>query len=168
MLQNRKGKEMIRIAGATVIGLALLLQGCSHTNSLTRSTVPKLSDEFRDAARLGHANTIISLSHSYPDQVNARDAEGRTPLCWAVHGCNTKTVEILIDRGAQVNVKDNYGDSPLEGAATFGCADIVKLLLSKGAEVNIRNNENRTPLYYAEKHAQKDVADLLRAHGAVE
>jgi hypothetical protein len=46
-------------------------------------------------------------------QVDARDAEGKTPLMWAAAKGRTDLVRTLIEKGAQAGATDNFGRSAL-------------------------------------------------------
>jgi ankyrin repeat protein len=70
--------------------------------------------------------------------MNVKDAQGFTPLHWAVY-------ESLLIPGAQ---------------------DVAKLLVVRGADINARDKEGSTPLYWAVWQGNPDLADFLLAHGA--
>ena len=50
--------------------------------------------------------------------VDARDAEDKTPLQHAAFGGHKEVVELLIAKGADVNAKDDSGWTPLDAAST--------------------------------------------------
>src|SRR5947209_6688066 len=66
--------------------------------------------------------------------VNARGADGTTPLQWAVYDGNIAEVRRLLKAGARVSLANNYGASPMGLAAEVGNAAIIKLLLEAGAD----------------------------------
>lgn len=68
---------------------------------------------------------------------NVKDAEGLTPLTWAIDRHNEHTVKQLIAHGADVNLPaaaDNI--HPLQLAVTEGQPKIVRILIENGASVN--------------------------------
>lgn len=96
--------------------------------------------------------------------VNAIKNGGNTPLKLAVMGDHTRTVKILVDRGADVN-----RGAPLVMGAYNGNGDIVKILLEAGANVEARadfDGESMTALQRAERSGHEKIAEILRAHGA--
>lgn len=49
--------------------------------------------------------------------IDARDAEGRTPLQWAAEFQQTETAAMVMAAGANVNAKDEDDGTPLHVAA---------------------------------------------------
>ena len=66
--------------------------------------------------------------------INAADAENKTPLILAVMSNRYEMTEVLIHKGAKVNVKTKGGNTPLSLARDLGAKDIEKLLLAAGAK----------------------------------
>ena len=66
--------------------------------------------------------------------INAADAENKTPLILAVMSNRYEMTEVLIHKGAKVNVKTKGGNTPLSLAKDLGAKDIEKLLLDAGAK----------------------------------
>jgi len=97
--------------------------------------------------------------------VQARDAEGRTPLHYAAMR-HAAAIPILLQVGADVNARDKNGWTPLHYGAAFGCSDAVRLLLEAGADPNARDEDGRTPLDLAPvwKQGRDKVVAVLEAH----
>ncbi len=154
------------------------------------------SEEIHDAVRAGKIEKVKALIAANPDLVDARDREGKTPLHWAwkediatlllEHGAdvNAKNAQgntplwtpvmygrkniaiILLTNGADVNARDNSGETPLHKVSIHSLPnsrDIAALLLKHGADVNAKSNNGWTPLHSANT---KDVAEILLSHGA--
>ena len=51
--------------------------------------------------------------------VNARDADGNTPLHRAIWG-EAEILQVLLDNGADVNAQNKFGSTPLNRAANKG------------------------------------------------
>lgn len=65
--------------------------------------------------------------------VDARDAEGLTPLAWAAQYGRVEAARYLISQRANLNPADKWGFTPLMWASQEGQRAMVELLLSKGA-----------------------------------
>lgn len=108
---------------------------------------------------------------------NAYDHCGNTVLGVACEkGRSVKSVQKLIDLGADLNKKDVNKRNPLYWAIwnrmsnanknSYEAASVVRLLLENGAMTHIKCYYELTPLEHALKIGCKAVADLIRAHDA--
>jgi len=61
--------------------------------------------------------------------VNHRDADGSTPLQWAVYRNDAAEVKRLLKAGAKPGEANNYGATPMQMAAATANTQIIKLLL---------------------------------------
>lgn len=100
--------------------------------------------------------------------VNARDADGCTPLLWAVLSGNMEVASLLIEKGADINSSNNDGETALHWASTTGNTEIAEMLISKGAEVNCKDTFGITPLRSASLNQDKDMIKILKKHGGSE
>ena len=66
-----------------------------------------------------------------PAEVNAADADGTTPLHWAVRADDLDLSTRLLQAGASVKAANRYGVTPLSLAAVNGNAAIAALLLER-------------------------------------
>ena len=78
--------------------------------------------------------------------VNARDADGQTPLHWAVDKEDTGTVQLLLANKADPSAQDTLKHSALHRAAALGLSRISRFLLDRGADVNAKNANGWTPV----------------------
>lgn len=112
-----------------------------------------------------------ALEQFSPEQINARDADGRTPLMHAIlaEDAEPRMVRFLIQHGAEVNVHDE-GEAwtPLHFAARDQNTAIVRALLEAGAAVDALDASTETPLVKAVfNHAPNfGVIRLLLDYGA--
>jgi len=88
----------------------------------------------REAALIGDVYLAEELlkQGAHPDE---RDADGRTPLHYALERCHVEVAELLLRHGAYPNIRDKDGHTPLYYAARNACLDGVLLLLKHGAVV---------------------------------
>ncbi len=79
--------------------------------------------------------------------LNAQDADGTTPLMYAVVNAEADCVKLLLDKGADPNLSNKAGATALMWAVS----DLkkVQLLLDRGANVNAVSQEKNSPLLLA-------------------
>jgi len=114
---------------------------------------------------------LAALAELTPDEANARDEDGRTPLMHAAlaEDADPAVVTLLIERGADVNaVDDQRGWSALQFAAQSQKASVVRALLDAGAEVDQADTDRNTPLWNSTMTAGRDLSVIreLVQHGA--
>ena len=96
--------------------------------------------------------------------VEARSADGWTPLLYASALGDLRLLYALLDKGADIETIDGNGMNPLIGAVVQNKPEVVKLLLSRGADVSKRV-EGVTLLAIAEE-SSVEIAEMLRRAGA--
>jgi ankyrin repeat protein len=72
------------------------------------------------------------------------DADGTTPLEWAVYNDDLPAAQRLLHAGANANAANRYGVTPLSLAATNRNAAMAEALLKAGADAT-RNFPTATP-----------------------
>ena len=77
-----------------------------------------------------------------------------------------RTVQLLLQNGADVHAKDKGGLVPLHNACSYGHFEVTELLLKAGASVNAMDLWQFTPLHEAASKNRVEVCSLLLAHGA--
>jgi len=129
-----------------------------------------------EAVRAGDVKATAAHLDAGAD-VNARDADGITPLMHAAHGDrpdiadptatdHPEIVELLLKRGAEVNAKTDTGFVALFWAARYGHAGVAKVLIAHGADVNVQDKDGITALQWATTNQQSFVVELLKKAGA--
>jgi uncharacterized protein len=98
--------------------------------------------------------------------VNAAQADGMTPLHWAVYHDDGELTGKLIKAGANVQAANRYGVTAMSLACTNGNAAIVGLLLESGADANAPPPGGETPLMTAARTGSLPVVKALLAAGA--
>ena len=98
--------------------------------------------------------------------VNGAEADGTTPLHWAVHRADQSGVDILLGAGVVVDATNDYGVTPLSLACTNGDARLVQGLLQAGADPSIPQSTGETPLMTCSLSGNLDAVNALLVHGA--
>lgn len=70
------------------------------------------------------------------DDVNARDASGRTALLWAAHADHTNCVKLLLTAGADPSISDNAQNFPLYMASKNGNIALAKTVIEAKANID--------------------------------
>jgi len=118
------------------------------------------------AAAMGNLERIKSCIAKGMDS-NARDANGDSPLMYAVYGGQLEVVRYLLDHGADVNRRNSDGRTALHMAAYGGHADMLELLLARGADIRAEMpGIVATPLHCAALYGRVEAAKFLLLHGA--
>lgn len=75
---------------------------------------------------------------------------------------DTKTLKLLIAKGANVNATDSTNETPIYTHITYGNFDAVKILIEAGANLNNKDKYGETPLIYCEKCGKdKKICQLI-------
>lgn len=112
--------------------------------------------------------------------IEARDAQGATPLITAAGRGNLALVTLLLNRHAEVETTDGAGNTALHQASFYGQMPCVEALLATGAQTSARNALAFTPPHQAVRRfwelsgesrsdrltRQANVIDILLRHGA--
>jgi ankyrin repeat protein len=72
------------------------------------------------------AVSCCAVRAGYLQDVNAGDAEQRTPLHYACGFNHLEIAKMLIDEGAKLEVLDSKGNTPLHYAAGYGRPQLVR------------------------------------------
>ena len=120
-----------------------------------------------DPASEESVEVLLLLLEQDHTNIDARDADGYTPLMYAVDQCNEEFVRVLISHGADVNCRSNSGTYPIIISVYHGTYRIAEMLFQAGANVDVAGEDGLTPLMIACRMDNLDVVVFLVKSGAV-
>ncbi len=100
------------------------------------------------------------------EDIQQTQADGMTPLHWAVFHQRTELVQQLVRMKANVNAKTVYDVTPLSIACTQGNTGLTELLLTHGADVSAKQPGGEDPLMIAARTGVAGVVAALLNGGA--
>ncbi|KAK1976756.1 ankyrin repeat-containing domain protein [Colletotrichum cereale] len=109
-------------------------------------------------------STLAVLVHAGAD-VDRRDVATRTPLIAAVQNYRFKTIEKLIEYGADLETRLQNGQTALHVAISMKSSPMTEFLSDQGAYLDRRVNEH-TALTYAIATECSDITEVLIEAGA--
>lgn len=115
------------------------------------------------AAKAGDVAAVRALLQASPQEANATNSRGVTPLQLASSQGHQAVVELLLEGGANVQAQATNGWTALLAAARQTNLAIVKLLLARNADVNATDQFRQTPLLGAARRGQWPIAQALLA-----
>jgi ankyrin repeat protein len=129
-----------------------------------QAPVQPLAPELAKAIRDGDVKAVRAHLDGGAD-VNARDADGNTPLLLAASHAGADCVELLLKKGADVNAANKAGATALIRAATN--YDKARLLIDAGANIQVKTELGKTPLTLAaRRYGNSKAVKLLLDKGA--
>lgn len=133
-----------------------------------RSEGTKAMTALHTAAYNGHTE-VVRLLLEKGIAVDDRDGEGKSALIHAASGPFPKTVQLLIDKGADVNLTDTTeGFTALMMAAAEGHLDVVKLLMKSGADPLVVDVDGDTAFSFAMQRRQNEVIQFMSSPPSAE
>jgi len=115
---------------------AVFLTGCKSAPPPSEMTIWELLLS-RDQSAKGYFISEV--------EVNTTDANGKTPLHYAVELQDVQLVDFFLKQGAKPNVHDLDLQTPLGISVEKNNAAITKLLAEAGADIHLVFKNNRTP-----------------------
>lgn len=122
----------------------------SNNNLLNQETEGKFAER----------NAIVDKFLALDVDINARNAEGKTPLMLAVINGNTAMIRKLIASGADINIADWEGNTPLIYASLLNNPEIITTLLEfKSLNISHKNNNGVSALLIAAAREELESLD---------
>lgn len=97
--------------------------------------------------------------------INARDAQGYTPLTNALRLQYLRVSKMLIEKGADIRINDANGWPPLLLAAMKNDLKLVKLLVESKADLTAKNHEGLSVLHVASEFGSPEMVSYLIDQG---
>jgi len=113
-----------------------------------------------EAAARGDLEAIARLLAEGLD-IDARDADGRTPVMTATVARQTAAVRALVEAEADVDIRDDRLDNPFLFAGAEGLLDILRLVNEAGADPAITNRYGGIALIPACERGHVEVVRYL-------
>ena len=111
-------------------------------------------------------SVVSGLSRTSKEDVNRRNADGSTPLQWAVYNGDVTAARRLLRAGANVALANNYGATAMSLAAEVANTEMLKVLLEAGANADSPNADGQTALMAVARTGNVAAAQFLLEHGA--
>eukprot|EP01064_Diplonema_japonicum_P020688 TRINITY_DN30274_c0_g1_i1.p1 TRINITY_DN30274_c0_g1~~TRINITY_DN30274_c0_g1_i1.p1 ORF type:complete len:315 (+),score=79.21 TRINITY_DN30274_c0_g1_i1:69-1013(+) len=119
------------------------------------------------AAATGNLNMVKLIYETTPEELEAVDKDGRTPLFFCLEGAHDEIVDWMLEKGVAVGVSDIKGITPLHVAAHTNNRHCIKALLAENAcKVNSADEKGATALHVAAHRACSEVIECLLKAGA--
>lgn len=103
--------------------------------------------------------------HPWVERLLARGArvhkEGWSPLHYAASGPETRTVALLLERGAPIDAASPNRTTPLMMAAQYGAETSATLLLDRGAQAALLNDRGHSAADFARRGGRQALAARL-------
>lgn len=121
--------------------------------------------ELVQAVKTGDTAAVRRLLRE-PANVNLSEADGTTPLHWAVRADREELIRMLLAAGADAGASNRYGVTPLGLAATNGSETAIRVLLEAKADPNTTLAEGETVLMRAARTGSTGAVSALLDAGA--
>ncbi|MCO6488022.1 MAG: ankyrin repeat domain-containing protein, partial [Phaeodactylibacter sp.] len=128
---------MAKVTVPALIALAFCLQACHEENPNRQA---QLEERLFESVRQDKPELADSCLRAGA-RLEARNAEGATPLILAASLGRKGVAQVLLDKGADVKARraGYYGSTALMEAAISNDTAMARLLLSRGADVHRRD-----------------------------
>jgi ankyrin repeat protein len=119
-----------------------------------------MDDRLHRAAEIGDLEALAAAVADGAD-LDARDAQGRTPLLVAAHADQVAAFRALLEAGADVDLQDDLLDNPFLWAGAEGRLEILRLANDAGADPAITNRYGGIALIPASERGHIEIVRYL-------
>jgi hypothetical protein len=95
--------------------------------------------------------------------MEARTADGATPLHYAATNGHVEALKTLVALGADMEAKSAKGGTPLHEAACYGHVEAVQALVALGADMQAKTANGETPLLICRRRGHRQAELVLRS-----
>lgn len=99
------------------------------------------------------------------DGIEARDANGLTPLQRAVLQNNSVAVQLFINGGADIEVRDEHGRTPVFTAVLHSSDKVFWCLIHNGVDLKVLDNRGLSPIQIAKAGCYRLIVRVMFANG---
>ncbi|MBQ4833819.1 ankyrin repeat domain-containing protein [Pseudoalteromonas sp. MMG010] len=142
------------------ISFSVNAQDTTQNNPTVESQYENLLGYFFAAARTNDTDVIDQFVNA-GIPINSFNKKGYTALMIATYHGNKKSVDTLLQLGANACLEDNRGNTALMAAIFRGEFSIAKTLVSLDCDNEHENKAGQTAQQFAETFGQQKVLDLL-------
>lgn len=159
---SKKNTAIIVAAGSGNLKLCEMLKKCQtiFTGENSRNAV-------HSAAAAGHPRIVNYLSKLVKSQLNAKDADGKTPIMLAAENGHDDVVgDLLTNPDVSFKDTDHLGRGILHLAASKGQIKVITVLIidlvsKRKLDINSRDSSGNTPLLLAAASGHSEMCRLL-------
>ena len=153
--------------------MVLFAEAVKGMNEYKAESIREQKDPFFAASRDFFSHPVLVEAYLFligkepGTEIKRRGAASKALLMAMYEDAPTKTIELILARGADVNSIDVQSNTALIIAAHKGRSEIAQLLLVSGADGNRANKQGQTALSLALMHVHSDIVESLLDCGAL-
>ncbi len=148
---------------ASVVFGALML---AAAGSWAQGTPPTSEERLFEAIDAGKELVAEGVMMGGKVDLDARNANGETPLHRAVEKGMKELARAILATGSNLRARSKSGETVLHLAALHADPELASMLLAKGADPKARNDDGESALHWAALSGNALVVRLLLEHGA--
>jgi ankyrin repeat protein len=154
------------VASAPSALLLAVYHGKGEVAQILRERLSALT--LHEAAATGDVHQLDAGLSASPEELDAFNSDGFTPLGYAAFFNHPEAVKRLLAAGADPNLASTnpMGVAPLHSALAGGHKELARILIEAGADVSAASASGWTPAHYVGHHGDLETARYLIERGA--